>query len=85
MLQGFPTLVVVTIANEGAKPGVYSMLRLLPLVHLEVYIGQTVPYTKVATLGLRPYQSSIGEQPPFTRIQPFQLLPKRKPHPQLGP
>ena len=52
MLQEFPTLVVIAVANEGTKPGVCPMLGLLPLVLLEVHIGQAAPYTKVCNIGL---------------------------------
>jgi len=49
MLQKFPTLVVITISNEGAKPGVCPMLGFLSLVLLQVHIGQAAPHTVITT------------------------------------
>jgi len=46
MLQEFPTLVVITISNEGAKPGVCPMLL------LQVHIGQAAPHPEVSNIGL---------------------------------
>jgi hypothetical protein len=40
------------IGNEGAKPGVCAMLGLLPLVLLQVDIGQTSPDTQIGEIGL---------------------------------
>jgi len=52
VLQEFPTLVVITISNEGAKPGVCPMLRFLSLVLLQVHIGPAAPHTEVSNIGL---------------------------------
>jgi hypothetical protein len=52
MFKEFPTLVVITIANECAKPCVRPMLGFLPLILLQVHIGQAAPYTKVSNIWL---------------------------------
>ena len=52
MLQEFPTLVVITISNEGPKPGVCPILELLSLVLLQVHIGQAAPHMEVSNIGL---------------------------------
>jgi hypothetical protein len=52
MVQELPAFVVVTIGNEGAKPGVCTMLGLLPLVRLQVDISQASPDTQIGEIGL---------------------------------
>jgi hypothetical protein len=50
MVQELPALVVVTIGNEGAKPGVCAMLGLLLLVLQQVDIGQASPDTQIGEM-----------------------------------
>jgi len=55
-VQSFaPTIclsVVITLSNEGAKPGVCPMLGLLSVVLLQVHIGQAAPHMEVSNIGL---------------------------------
>jgi hypothetical protein len=52
VFKEFSTLVITTIANEGAKPRLCPMLGFLPLILLQVHIGQMTPYARVSDIWL---------------------------------